>query len=497
MTTLAHLLHGSRPRATAVIVPGGPTTSYARLDDEIERAAEELTAAGIKRGRSVAIVLGNSLEFLVAFLGVARAGATAAPLNPAYTVDELRFFMDDASAQLAILPPGPHAGRGAAELLHIPSLDARTTDDGAVELSRMGSALSAKRSAGPPEAEDVALFLHTSGTTSRPKGVPLTHGNLVASLDNIKATYALTPEDVAMVVMPLFHVHGLLGVALSALASGGAIVVPPRFSAGAFWPVREAAGATWFSAVPTVHKILLDRADGDGAPHESFRFIRSCSAALAPSVLADVERRFGSPVLEAYGMTEASHQMSSNPLPPAPIVPGTVGRGTGVEIAIVDETGRHLSIGDRGEVAIRGPNVTHGYRNNPAANAESFTNGWFRTGDQGYFSESGYLTLTGRLKELINRGGEKISPLEIDGVLALHPAVEEAISFGVPDAKYGEAVQAAVVVRGDCEESELRAFCGERLTSFKVPDRVHIARELPRTATGKVQRRHVAAQFTS
>ena len=495
MSTLAELLQGSSARSSAVVVPDGPTIGYARLSNEIERIAEELTAVGIERGRPVSIVLENSLEFLVAFLGVTRSGATAAPLNPAYTAEEFRFFMEDASSQLAVLPPGVHAGREAADALGIPSLDARTTDDGAVELSRAGSALSGRKSATPPGPEDVALFLHTSGTTSRPKGVPLTHRNLVASLGNIEATYALTPEDVAMVVMPLFHVHGLLGVALSTLASGGAIVVPPRFSAGAFWPVREATGATWFSAVPTVHKILLDRADADGAPEESFRFIRSCSAALAPSVLADMERRFGAPVLEAYGMTEASHQMSSNPLPPAAIVPGTVGRGTGVEIAILDESGRKLSADERGEVAIKGPNVTRGYHNNPAANAEAFTDGWFRTGDQGYFSQSGYLTLTGRLKELINRGGEKISPLEVDAVLASHPAVEEAVCFGVPDAKYGETVQAVVVLQGESGESELRDFCGERLAPFKVPDRVHIARELPRTATGKIQRRHVAQEF--
>ena len=235
--------------------------------------------------------------------------------------------------------------------------------------------------------------------------MPLTHANLIASLTNIGDTYELTPDDVAMVVMPLFHVHGLIGVALSTLKTGGSIVAPSRFSASRFWGDQRATGATWYSAVPTIHQILLMRADDDGAPHESFRFIRSCSAALAPSVFGDLESRFGAPVLEAYGMTEASHQMSSNLLPPGVRTPGTVGQGTGVDIGIMDEGGALLPVGARGEVVIRGPNVTHGYHNNPTANAKAFTNGWFRTGDQGHLDDAGVLTLTGRIKELINRAG--------------------------------------------------------------------------------------------
>ena len=493
--TLTDLLEKSAPRHTAVAVPDGPTVSYAALADEVERVAELLAGADIERGRPVSIVLGNNLEFIVTFLAVARAGAVAAPLNPAYTVDEFKFYMGDAASQLAVLPQGDHAGRQASESLGITSIDASVANGGSVQLSREGSALSARADPEPPSPEDVALFLHTSGTTSRPKGVPLTHANLIASLENIRNTYALTPDDVAMVVMPLFHVHGLLGVALSTLSSGGSIVIPSRFSASAFWPLRKATGATWYSAVPTIHKVLLDRADDDGAPRESFRFIRSCSAALAPSTLEGAEARFGAPVLEAYGMTEASHQMSSNPLPPGERLPGSVGSGTGVQIGVMDEAGALLPSSERGEVVIKGPNVMSGYRDNPAANAEAFSGGWFRTGDQGYLSDTGYLTLTGRLKELINRGGEKIPPIEVDAALLLHPAVAEAVCFGVPDAKYGEAVHAAVVLSGDCEEADLRSFCGERLAAFKVPDRVYIVDELPRTATGKVQRRHVAARF--
>jgi acyl-CoA synthetase (AMP-forming)/AMP-acid ligase II len=498
VTTLADLLNQGAPSANAVVVPGGgPTLSYAELSDDVERVAELLAGYGLERGRAVSIVLPNGLDFLTVFMAVSRAGAIAAPLNAAYALDEFKFFMEDAGSQLAIVPPGPHAGRDAAEQLGIPVMDC-TLSGATTNLSTAAGPLTDRKEAVTPGPDDVALFLHTSGTTSRPKGVPLRHSNLVASLKNIADTYELTPDDVAMVVMPLFHVHGLIGVTLSTFYSGGSIVVPNRFSAGAFWPTQAETGATWYSAVPTIHQVLLMRADSDNAPRESFRFIRSCSSALAPSVFHDLEARFGAPVLEAYGMTEASHQMSSSPLPKnGERYPGTVGRPTGVKVAIMDmeKPGRLLSADERGEVVIQGPNVMHGYNNNPEANADGFVDGWFRTGDQGFLDANGYLTLTGRIKELINRGGEKISPLEVDAVLLQHPAVAEAVCFGVPDEKYGEVVQAAVVLDGDADQEAIRSFCGERLAAFKVPDTVYIADSLPRTATGKIQRRHVATAF--
>lgn len=261
--------------------------------------------------------------------------------------------------------------------------------------------------------------------------------------------------------------------------------MPPKISASRFWPVQRATKATWYSAVPTIHQTLLQRADEDGAPRESFRFIRSSSAALAPAIQQQLEDRFGAPVLQAYGMTEGSHQIASNPLPPGERVPGSVGRGTGVEV----------TISSGGEVLIRGPNVTGGYLNNPVANAAAFVDGWFRTGDQGTLDEHGRLRLTGRLKELINRGGEKISPLEVDAVLLQHPAVAEAVCFGAPDVKYGEVVHAAVVLKTDCAPETLRAFCRQHLAEFKVPVRIHVIDHVPRTATGKIQRRHVADLF--
>ena len=297
--------------------------------------------------------------------------------------------------------------------------------------------------------------------------------------------------------MPLFHVHGLIGVALSSLFSGGTIVIPERFSASTFWHDRLEHNATWFSAVPTIHQILLMRANDDNAPSKSFRLIRSCSSALAPSVFDQLENRFGAPVLEAYGMTEASHQMTSNMLPPGSRSPGTVGIGTGVDVAIMDESGNLLSYGKTGEVVIKGANVTKGYHNNPDANLEAFSNGWFRTGDQGQLSVKDVLTLTGRLKELINRGGEKISPLEVDAALIQHPLISEAVSFGIADEKYGEIVQAAVVLSGEVSESEIQSFCTKHIADFKIPSKIFVVEELPRTATGKIQRRNVAAKFSN
>lgn len=494
--TLADLLSRGDANHPAIILPEDDVrTSYRELTDQVEALTGRLRRAGLQPGQAVAIVLANGLEFLVAFLAVTRARLIAAPLNPAYQAEEFRFYLEDAEVSAVIVPEDQTSHiREAAGALNLPVLVAARDSKGKVTLQGDKPAGIAATELETPRPDDVALFLHTSGTTSRPKGVPLTHANLLASTRNIAEHYQLTPADASLVVMPLFHVHGLIGVTLSTLWTGGTLVIPPRFSASTFWPQVKAHGVTWYSAVPTIHQVLLGRADQDGAPAASgLRFIRSCSSALAPATMAQLEERFGTPVLEAYGMTEAAHQMTSNPLPPAARQPGSVGQGTQVEIGIMDEAGNLLPAGASGEVVIRGPNVTAGYRSNPEANAASFTNGWFRTGDRGFLDGQGYLTLIGRIKELINRGGEKISPLEVDAALLTHPAVAEVASFGVPDEKYGEEVQAAIVLKGEATAEEILAHCRERLASFKVPKVLHVLPELPRTATGKVQRRHVAA----
>lgn len=494
--SLAELLAHANPGQAAVILPEDQSTITFQVLTECVDTLSARLCATYSPGTVVAIVLPNGLEYLATFLAVTRARLVAAPLNPAYKVDEFRFYLEDAEARAVIAPAQTHPIHDVAATLGMPVWRATRDRAGGVRLDGDGLSAATAKSPLSPQPDDVALFLHTSGTTSRPKGVPLTHRNLMTSIANIGRHYQLSPTDTGLVVMPLFHVHGLIGATLASLFAGSTLVIPGRFSAGAFWPAVKAHRVTWYSAVPTIHQVLLSRADADGAPAQSgFRFIRSCSAALAPATLAQLESRFGAPVLEAYAMTEASHQMTSNPLPPATHKPGSVGRGANVDVAIMDEAGKLLSAGSQGEVVIRGANVTRGYHNNPEANAAAFTNGWFRTGDRGVFDNDGYLTLIGRIKELINRGGEKISPLEVDAALLTHPAVAEAATFGAPDAKYGEEVHAVVVLKADATEAELLAHCRSRLADFKAPKVVHIAKELPKGPTGKVQRRHLAGAF--
>jgi len=489
------ILYAAPSERTAVILPeSGIHVRYKQLRDQVMTMADELAALGITRSDRVATVLPNGLPAIVTFLAASIAG-TAAPLNPGYRLDEFSFFLGDTSARLLLLPPdGAEEARQAAQG-RVPVRAVQMDASGVVRILETSDS---RKDVEPPAPDDVALVLHTSGSTGRPKRVPIRHSNLAASAHNIVDTYALTPDDVALCVMPLFHVHGLVASVLSTFQSGGTVVVPAKFNPLSFWRIVRDTHATWYTAVPTTHQLLLSRAAGerpDGA--ENLRFIRSCSAALPPEMMRSMEHVFGTPVLEAYGMTEAAHQMASNPLPPKSRKPGSVGPGTGVKISIMDAAGHHLSGGERGEVVIQGPNVVREYENNPEANEKSFTHGWFRTGDQGYLDENGYLVLTGRIKELINRGGEKIAPREIDEVLLGHPAVAEAVAFGVPHATWGEEVAAAVVLHSPEQESAILAYCKERLAEFKRPKKVYIVDKIPRTATGKIQRGAVAASFAN
>jgi acyl-CoA synthetase (AMP-forming)/AMP-acid ligase II len=341
--------------------------------------------------------------------------------------------------------------------------------------------------------------LHTSGTTARPKIVPLRQANVAASARNVASTLALTPEDACLNIMPLFHIHGLIAAVLSSLSVGASVVCTPGFNAFKFFGWYDEANPSWYTAVPTMHQAILGMVARRpaGSTMGRLRFIRSSSASLPPQVMTEMEQVFGVPVIEAYGMTEASHQMASNPLPPHPRFAGSVGIAAGPEIAIMDEGGTILAPDDIGEVVIRGRNVTAGYENNPEANAKSFTNGWFRTGDQGFLDKDGYLRLTGRLKELINRGGEKVSPLEVDTALMDHPAVTQVVTFAMPHDKLGEEVAAAVVLNegATLTEQELRDFAAARLAQFKVPRRVVFLAEIPKGATGKLQRIGLAAKL--
>jgi oxalate---CoA ligase len=494
-TSLADLLANSIPADTAVIDEGaGVSIPYRAFADQIERLAQALYGSGLNRGDPVVLVLPNGLAFLVLCLALARSGLIAVPLDPAYKASGLRAFILDVGARAIVTEDGNATVAHVAAKLALPVWTSSVELSGDLRLRGIRNV--SRGTPCEPSADDVALFLHTSGTEGKPKVVPLTHANVLLSARHIAAHYALTPADRSLIVLPLFHGHGLIGGALATIASGGAAIIAPRFSASHFWSSFRDHRATWYTAVPTIHQILLARADADGAPHSGARFIRSCSAALALSLLGELERRFGAPVIEAYGLTEAGHQVASNPLPPRARKPGSVGFGTNVEIAILDTRGRPLPPGSSGDVAVRGPTVMHGYRDDAAANAASFVNGWFRTGDLGVLDDGGYLTLTGRIKEMINRGGEKISPTEIEAVLLSDPAVADAAAFGVPDPKYGEAVEAAVVLKVDAKPENLRAFSRERLADFMVPRVIHIVPALPRNALGKLNRRALVETYT-
>jgi acyl-CoA synthetase (AMP-forming)/AMP-acid ligase II len=488
---LLELLENGEASAPAIVVPDGPRLTYQDLREEVQRGAEALAGLGLRRDQAVGMVFDNGAEAIVVFLAAALVGA-AAPLNPGYTEAELRFYLQDVDARALVAPPGGAQAARRALPEGAVLVEAAITGDGRLHLDAK-TRPAARADPGEPAGDDVALMLHTSGTTGRPKRVPLRHRNLAASVQNTAAHYRLGPGDVSLCVMPLFHVHGLMASALATLHSGGTVVVPAPFNPLSFWSVAGEQRPTWYSAVPTIHRMVLARARGERPPaSRSLRFVRSCSSALAPELMAQLERRLGVPVLEAYGMTEACHQIASNPLPPAGRRAGSVGVGAGVRVGVVDDHGTPLPAGTAGEVVIRGPNVIDGYAGNPQANAESFVDGWFRTGDQGVLDASGHLTLISRIKELINRGGEKISPREIDEVLLRHPAVVEAVAFGVQHPTLGEQVAAAVVLREPATERELLGHCRELLAAFKVPVELHLVEAIPRTATGKIQRRRVA-----
>jgi acyl-CoA synthetase (AMP-forming)/AMP-acid ligase II len=498
-TTLANAF-SSDSSSPAVIVPGAPalTVSYQKLSADVKAFQQQLAKAGVSAQAAVSIALPNTYEFIVSFIAASWQRAIAAPLNPAYKQSEFEFYIDDLKSAIALVPKGAYA-KDAAAVRAARKYQAAIAEcyyngsEVVLDIKEAGKLAGKSSSVLSAQPEDVALVLHTSGTTGRPKAVPLSHRNLLRTMSNIQATYQLTPKDRTMLVMPLFHVHGLLAGFLAPLASGGSVVVPPKFSASEFWKDFQEHKANWYTAVPTIHQILLKSPVPSPVPE--IRFIRSCSSPLSPKTFHEIEKAFGAPVLEAYAMTEAAHQMTSNPLPPAQRKPGSVGLGQGVDIKILDEAGNEVPQGKEAEICIRGENVTTGYLNNPSANASSFTkSGFFRTGDQGKQDADGYVIITGRIKELINKGGEKISPIELDNVIAQHPAVSEAVSFALEDEMYGQDVGLAVVVKEGQKLSagELKSWMTDRVAKFKLPKQIFFSDVMPKTATGKIQRRLVA-----
>ncbi len=481
------------PNATAIAAPGRAPLTYCRLRAHIDDVVRTLNALGVGRNDRVAIVLPNGPEMAVAFLAVA-SGAVSAPLNPTYRANEFDFYLSDLGAKALIVQSGIHSPAIAvAQARGIPLIQLSPVPEAEAGIFILtGNECSQSSTGGLALHDDVALVLHTSGTTSRPKIVPLTHTNVCTSALNIRGALKLSGDDRCLNVMPLFHIHGLIGGTLSSLAAGASVVCSPGFYAPQFFGWMEDFHPTWYTAVPTMHQAILSRATSsrETIARRPLRFIRSSSSPLPSQVMAELESAFNAPVIESYGMTEASHQMTSNPLPPRGRKPGSVGVPAGPEVAIMDEAGDLLPPGASGEIVIRGANVMRGYENNSTANESAFTREWFRTGDQGFLDTDGYLFITCRLKEMINRGGEKISPREIDEVLMNHPAVAQAIAFAMPHPKLGEEVAAAVVLleQAAATEKEIREFAATRLADFKVPRKVMIVDEIPKGATGKLQR---------
>ena len=491
--TISGFLASHDAELPAIGAPGREWFSYGELRALAMEVERSLRSFGIGPADRVAIVLPNGPAMATAFVTVAQAAVTA-PLNPAYREEEFSFYLDDLQAKAIIVQEGYNGpALSAAERFGLKVI--RLAEHSSVAGAFTLSAETGETSVGSVGADDVALILHTSGTTSRPKIVPLLQRNLAASARHIGTTLSLTYSDRCLNIMPLFHIHGLVAAVSASLASGASIFCAPGFDALRFFGWMGEARPTWYTAVPTMHQAILSRAgrNAEVIAGNPLRFIRSSSASLPPQVFQALVEAFDAPVIESYGMTEAAHQMASNPLPPAAQKPGSVGIAAGPEVRVAHEVEDTLTEGT-GEIVISGPNVTPGYEGNPEANAKNFFEAdgkrWFRTGDQGAFDEEGYLRLTGRLKEIINRGGEKISPLEVDEVLMDHPAVAQCVAFALPHPKLGEEVAAAVVLRAGeaADERAIREFAASRMADFKVPRKVLILDEIPKGATGKMQR---------
>ena len=501
-STLIDLLSVGAADAIAIKAPNAKPLSYGDLRTNLHKTVATLNSFGIGRQDRAAIVLPNGPEMATAFVCIA-AGATAAPLNPVYRADEFEFYLSDLQAKALIVERGSNSpALAVAAKLQIQVLELSPSHEGAGAFTltqQAPSATNAPTLPGLAEPDDIALILHTSGTTSRPKIVPLSHINVCASACNVRDNLKLHTGDCGLNIMPLFHIHGLIAGLLAPLAAGSSIFCTPGFNALKFFAWMSESKPTWYTAVPTMHQTIVTRAahNQDIIAANPLRFLRSSSSSMPPQVISELEQAFHAPLIEAYGMTEAAHQMASNPLPPAKRIPGTVGVAAGPEVGIMDQDGNLLERGATGEIVIRGPNVTKGYESNPKANAEAYTNGWFRTGDQGMMDVEGYLSITGRLKEIISRGGEKISPREVDEILMDHPAVQQVVTFGIPHEKLGEEVGAAVVLRegASATEKELREFVAIRLADFKVPRKILFLAEIPKGATGKLQRIGLAAKL--
>jgi amino acid adenylation domain-containing protein len=489
------------PDAPAILASGRLPLTYIRLRRHIDEVGQTLHAIGLSRHDRVALVLPNGPEMAVACLAVA-AVMTCAPLNPAYSASEFAFYLTALHPQALLIQSGVDSPARAVAQAHniriIELLCPPAASAGLFSLVHEECTPTAPPRFAMPG--DVAFVLHTSGTTSQPKIVPLTHTNVCTAAHNLCTALALSTSDRCLNILPLFHTYGLVCALLTSLTAGASTVCLPGFDASCFFTCLEEFRPTWYQAVPVMHQEILARA----TQHREIiarcplRLIRSGTAPLLPSVRAQLESKFKIPLIEGWGMVEACGPVTCN----APLSrqrrAGSVGLAIGTEIAIMDEAGAVRPAGAIGEVVVRGATVMQGYENDPTANRDAFIHGWFRSGDAGYLDNDGYLFLTGRIKEVINRGGEKIAPQEVDGVLMSHPAVAQAATFAVPHARLGEDVAAAVVLRPHAAltASDLRQFAVTRLAAFKVPSQVLIVDDIPKDPTsGKLQRLALAEKL--
>ena len=470
--------------------------SYKDLKLFIDKISKQLAGNGLSNKDRAAIVLPNGPYMASSFLAISSY-MSAAPLNPSYKSEEYEFYLKDLNPKIVLVEKNSeNPVVDVAKKLKIELCEINPEKDGP---SGIFNIYEKESEYSLPDENDEALVLHTSGTTSRPKIVPLTNKNIFSSAENISKSLNLSENDHCLNIMPLFHIHGLIAILASSMKAGASVCASNGFNAIKFLDIAKSEKITWYSGVPTMHQAILLRArrNLEIAKVLKLRLIRSSSASLPPAVFKDLNDVFSCPVIEAYGMTEATHQMTSNPLPPKQQKAGFVGLPAGPEVCIMNENGEVLKQGDEGEVCIKGENVTLGYDNNEEANKTSFTNGWFRTGDQGYFDNEGYLKISGRLKEIINKGGEKISPLEVDNVLMDHPLIDQAVCFGYEDKMLGENIASAIIIKSGetCSENDVLEYAQEKLAKFKIPKKIFFVEEIPKGATGKLQRNVLAKKF--
>ena len=484
------------PHAVAIAAPGRRPMTYEGLFSQTHAVMNKLNSLGIGRNDRVLMVLDNGPEMAVAFIAMASC-VTCVPLNPAYRADEFEFYMSRANATAMVIDSANNsAARAVGQRLRISIIElesGRNAEAGSFQLA--GENRSATKRGGFAQPEELALLLHTSGTTSVPKIVPLTQDNICSMAANNQRYLKLTADDLCLNVMPLFHSTGLIGIVLSSILSGASVVCPPAFYAPKFVEWFDEFRPTWFTAVPSIHQAILLRAtnERERVSRNRLRFIRSSSSALHRQVLQDLEDAFNAPVIESYGLTECG-MVACNPVPPGIRKVGSVGLPTLVDLAVMDEGGNLLAPGQTGEVVVRGACVMAGYEGSASDGEEFFPGNWFRTGDQGFLDADGYLFLTGRLKEIINRGGEKIAPREVDQALMDHPAVEQAVTFPVANEALGEEVAAAVILRPHhaVSERDIREFVSKRLADFKVPRQILVLTEIPKGPFGKLERHRLA-----